>query len=140
MTMYKQVERILIICDDEKKAKRIELSLGDQFDSQIVESGRKGIDCIKKSSVSIAFLPLDLVDMDFFDFIRFSKRISPDTLFIIVTEPSLPDVSFLVAGHQIDGFISEPLSVSKVLMTSNNVNEKKVEIEGGFDGNLALMK
>lgn len=138
--MFKEAERILIICKDETKAKRIELSLGDQFETQIVESGRRGIDYIKKSSVSIAFFPLDLVDMDFFDFIRFSKRISPDTLFIIITGPSLPDLSFLVASQQIDGFVSEPLSVSKVLMARHNVNEKKIEIDGKFDGNLALMK
>ena len=138
--MFKEAERILIICKDETKAKRIELTLGDQFETQIVESGRRGIDCIKKSSVSIAFLPLDLVDMDFFDFIRFSKRISPDTLFIIITGPSLPDLSFLVASQQIDGFVSEPLSVSKVLMVRHNVNEKKIEIYRKFDGNLALMK
>ena len=138
--MFKEAGRILIISKDETKAKRIELSLGDQFETQIVESGRRGIDCIKKSSVSIAFLPLDLVDMDFSDFIRFSKRISPDTLFIIITGPSLPDLSFLVASHQIDGFVSEPLSVSKVFMIRHNVNEKKIEIVGKFNGNLALMK
>ena len=138
--MYKQTGRILIICDDETKAKRIELSLGNQFDSQIIESGRKGINCIKKDFISIAFLPLDLVDMDFFDFIRFSKRISPDTMFIIINGPSLPDLSFLVASHQIDGFVSEPLSVSKVLMIKQTVNKKKVEIEGKFDGSLALTK
>ena len=138
--MLKKTGQVLIICKDKTKAKRIELSLGNRVENQIVESGHKGIDCIKKSPVSIVFLPLDLVDMDFFDFIRFAARISPDTLFIIVTDPSLPDLSFLVASHEINGFISEPLSVSKVLMIKHSVNKKKAKIEGNFDGNLALMK
>ena len=138
--MLKNTGRVLIICKDKAKAKRIELSLGNQVDNQIVENGHSGIDCIKKFSVSIAFLPLDLVDMDFFDFIRFAERISPETLFIIITDSSLPDLSFLVASHQIDGFVSEPLSVSKVMMIKQAVNKKKVEIAGKFNGNLALMK
>jgi hypothetical protein len=66
--------------------------------------------------ISMALIPIDLKDMDFTDFIQSAKQYSPVTLFVLITNNILPDLSFLVTSNEIDAFTPEPLSVSSLII------------------------
>jgi PleD family two-component response regulator len=119
--------KILIICEDKDNARRTRLALGNQHDYHIVSTGKEGLQAIKEFSISMALIPIDLKDMDFTDFIQYAKQHSPETLFILITNNILPDLSFLVTNNEIDAFTPEPLSVSSLIMIRHISIENRIK-------------
>jgi len=136
--MIKTSGRVLIICEDKNNAKRTKLALGSQHDYHIISTGKEGLEEIKRKPITMAFIPIDLTDMDFTDFIRSAKQISPVTLFILITNNILPDLSFLVSSNEIDAFTPEPLSVSSLIMTKHTAIANRMKYKNRYYGELAL--
>ena len=131
--------RILIICEDKNNAKRTKLALGNQHDYHIVSTGKEGLQAVKQGGISMALIPIDLKDMDFTDFIQYAKHHSPVTLFILITNNILPDLSFLVASNEIDAFTPEPLSVSSLIMIRHNAIANRMKYKNRYhSSDLAL--
>lgn len=111
---------ILIISENPLEAKSLKAEFKNFINCCIVTSGNNALNRIKLNSrFSDIFIPLDLEDMDYSDFIRFSKRYSPDANYILTSPPTLPDLGWLVLSREIDGYIQEPVSLKKV---SNYLN------------------
>ena len=114
-------KNILIICEDPFRAKKIEYAMEDKICGKVVSSGIQALALIKNSTgYSDIFIPLDLEDMDYSDFIRFAKHHSPNSNYILIAPPNLTDLGWLVLSNEIDGYISEPLCVSKILSGLQN--------------------
>jgi DNA-binding NtrC family response regulator len=136
--MTKKIGKILIICEDKDNARRTRLALGNQHDYHIVSTGKEGLAIIKQSHISMALIPIDLKDRDFTDFIQSAKQYSPQTLFILITNNILPDLSFLVTSNEIDAFTPEPLSVSSLIILRHNAIANRMKFKNRYHSDLAF--
>ena len=115
MEINNGTREILIICENDLEEKKLKDQIIRKSNCCVVSSGRKALNVIRHySGFSDIFIPLDLSDMDYSDFIKFSKRYSPDSNYILISTPALPDLGWLVQSREIDGYIQEPLSVGKI--------------------------
>lgn len=115
---------ILVICENDFEVKKLKTEMGKKSNCCVVSSGRKALNVIKQfPGFSDIFIPLDLDDMDYSDFIKFSKRYSPESNYILISPPTLPDLGWLVVSNEIDGFVKEPLSKIKISKFLNGYNK-----------------
>ena len=106
---------VLIICENNLEEIRLREEIGRRSNCCVFKSGRKALNAIKHyAGFSDIFIPLELSDMDYSDFIKFAKRYSPDANYILISTLALPDLGWLVQSREIDGFIQEPLDVGKI--------------------------
>lgn len=131
MEFSNTTREILVICENESEEKELKIEMGKKSNCCVVSSGRKALTVIKHySGFSDIFIPLDLEDMDYSDFIIFSKRYSPESNYILISPPALPDLGWLVVSKEIDGYIQEPLSKEKISKFLNDFNPPlKEELE-----------
>ncbi len=109
-------KNILLIIEDKNKALQLEKEMTNRIKGSIVSSGLGALEMIKRFPLfSEIFIPLELKDLDYSDFIRFAKKHSPDSDYILIAPPTLPDLGWLKLSNEIDGYIEEPLSFSDIL-------------------------
>ncbi len=135
MEYNNKTREILVICENGLEEKKLKYEMGKKSNCCVVSSGNKALNAIKHySGFSDIFIPLDLQDMDYSDFIKFSKRYSPDSNYILISPPTLPDLGWLVVGKEIDGYVQEPLSKGKITKFLDDFNRphKKNLIERDF--------
>lgn len=102
---------ILVICEDRIEAKIIQKEMTDNLSGNVISSGFRALELIKTSpQFSEIFIPLDLKDLDYSDFIRFARRYSPGSNYILIAPAALPDLGWLVLSNEIDGYVREPLN------------------------------
>lgn len=77
---------ILIISESTLEAKRLKEELKNNIGGCVATSGTKALEMIKHyPDFSDIFIPLDLEDMDYSDFIKFAKRQSPNSNYILIS-------------------------------------------------------
>ncbi|MEK9629920.1 MAG: hypothetical protein VW455_12985 [Nitrospinota bacterium] len=114
---------ILVINENKQEAKKLKEELKNNLGGCVASTGEKALEMIKHyPEFSDVFIPLDLKDMDYSDFIKFAKRHLPFANYILIAPPTLPDMDWLVFGKEIDGYINEPLSMPKISKYLNNFN------------------
>ena len=110
------MKHILLIIEDKKRAGQLEEEMKVRKRGNVVSSGFAALEMIKHFPIfSEVFIPLDLADLDYSDFIRFAKRYSPSSNYILIAPPTLPDLGWLMLSNEIDGYIEEPFCFSNVL-------------------------
>lgn len=120
---------ILIISESTLEAKRLKEELKNNIGGCVATSGTKALEMIKHyPDFSDIFIPLDLEDMDYSDFIKFAKRQSPNSNYILISPPELPNMDWLVYGKDIDGYIQEPLSILKISKFLNRLNKNRTKL------------
>ncbi len=103
---------ILVIIENSLEAKTLKAEMKGIISGCVATSGIKALNLIKLyPDFSDIFIPLDLGDMDFSDFIKFAKRYSPNSNYILISPPTLSDLGWLMVSKEIDGYIQEPLSL-----------------------------
>ena len=113
---YSHTNDILVINENLLEAKKLKVELKNKISGCVAASGIKALNMIKHyPDFSDIFIPLELADMASSDFIKFSKRYSPNANYILISPPALPDLGWLIVSKEIDGYIQEPLSVKKIL-------------------------
>lgn len=123
---------ILIIDKSSLEVKRLKAEMKNKISGCVVTSGNKALSLIKHyPDFSDIFIPLDLEDMDYSDFIKFAKRYSPNSNYVLISPPALPDLGWLIFSKEIDGYIQEPLSVTKI---SKYLNSLKSTCKTKFNG------
>ena len=124
---------VLIICENISEVKRLKEEIKNDISGCVATSGIKALEMIKHyPEFSDIFIPLDLEDMDYSDFIKFAKRYSPHSNYILISPPELPDLGWLIFSKEIDGYLQEPLTatkISKYLICFNNDRSKLFETE-----------
>ncbi len=112
---YTHKNDILVINEDLLETKKLKTELKNKISGCVATSGTKALNTIKHyPDFSDIFIPLELADMDYSDFIKFAKRYSPNANYILISPPALPDLGWLIVSKEIDGYIQEPLSVIKI--------------------------
>ena len=112
---YTHTNDILVINENLLEAKKLKTELKNKISGCVASSGIKALNMIKHyPDFSDIFIPLELADMASSDFIKFSKRYSPNANYILISPPALPDLGWLIVNKEIDGYIQEPLSVKKI--------------------------
>ena len=111
---YKKRNKNLVIIQNSLKAKSFKEKFKKNIGGYITTSGTKALEIIKYyPQFSQIFIPLDLNDMDYSDFIKFAIRYLPYSDYILIAPLGLSNLDWLVHGQEIDGYIQEPLSVEK---------------------------
>ena len=114
---------ILVIIENGLEARKLKEELKSNISGCVATSGIKALDMIKHyPDFSDIFIPLDLEDMDYSDFIKFAKRNSPHSNYILISPPEIPDLGWLIFSKEIDGYVQEPLSAPKISRYLNNFN------------------
>ncbi|MBC8285348.1 MAG: response regulator [Nitrospinae bacterium] len=125
---------ILIICENGLEAKRLKAEIKSYISGCVAVSGFKALEMIKHyPDFSDIFIPLDLEDMDYSDFIKFAKRYSPHSNYILISPPAIPDLGWLIFSKEIDGYIQEPVSATKISKYLNSFNSNDKKKLGGKD-------
>ncbi len=121
---------ILVISENSLEAISLKADLKNYISGSVATSGKKALEMLKYyQEFSDIFIPLDLKDMDYSDFIKFAKRLSPFSNYILISPPELPNMDWLIYGKEIDGYIQEPLSMPKIsryLKNFNNNHSKNI--------------
>lgn len=112
---YTHTDDILVINENLLEAKKLKTELKNKISGCVATSGIKALNMIKHyPDFSKIFIPLELADIASSDFIKFSRRYSPNANYILISPPALPDLGWLIVSKEIDGYIQAPLSVKKI--------------------------
>ena len=130
MEYENNTREILVVCENYFKEKKLKTELPRKSNCCVMSSGRKALNVLKNySGFSYIFIPLDLEDMDYSDFIKFSKRYSPESKYILISPPALSNLEWLVFSKEIDGYIHEPMTLDNI---SKFVNRFKKPYKNNF--------
>ena len=125
---YKKRNKILAIVENSLKAKSLKEEFKKNIGGYIASSGIRALEIIKQyPQFSQIFIPLDLNDMDYSDFIKFAKSHLPYSDYILISTPGLSNLDWLVHGKEIDGYIQEPLSVKKISNYLNSLHNNRIK-------------
>ena len=125
---YKKRNKNLVIIQNSLKAKSFKEKFKKNIGGYITTSGTKALEIIKYyPQFSQIFIPLDLNDMDYSDFIKFATRYLPYSDYILIAPLGLSNLDWLVHGKEIDGYIQEPLSVKKISNYLNSLHNNRIK-------------
>ena len=129
-------KKILVIDDEEF----IRINLKDIFTSEnylvdIAELGQKGLDAIKENQYDIAFLDINLPDMNGIEVLKEIKKIEPDLLVIIIT--GFASVESAVNAIKLGAYdyIKKPFKadaiklITKLALETQSLKKKVIELE-----------
>ena len=86
MKYRNKTREILVICEKILEEKNHKAELPRKSNYCVVSSGKKALNVIKNySGFSYILIPLDLADIDYSDFIKFSKRYSSESNYILIS-------------------------------------------------------
>ncbi|MBL7021437.1 MAG: hypothetical protein ISR86_12955 [Nitrospinaceae bacterium] len=118
-------KNILLIIEDKNRATQLEEEMKSKVNGNIISSGLAALKMIKHfPAFSDIFIPLELKDLDYSDFIRFAQRYSPGSNYILIAPPTLPDLGWLMLSNEIDGYIEEPFCFSNILDFYENQKQR----------------
>ncbi len=129
-------KKILVIDDEEF----IRINLKDIFTSEtysvdIAELGEKGLDAIKENQYDLAFLDINLPDINGIDVLKEIKKIEPDLLVIIIT--GFASVESAVDAIKLGAYdyIKKPFKadaiklITKLALETQSLKKKVIELE-----------
>ncbi len=129
-------KKILVIDDEEF----IRINLKDIFTSEnysvdIAELGKKGLDAIKENQYDLAFLDINLPDINGIEVLKEIKKIEPDLLVIIIT--GFASVESAVDAIKLGAYdyIKKPFKadaiklITKLALETQSLKKKVIELE-----------
>ena len=118
---------ILVVDDEEPirdSVRRILLKEG--FDVRVAESGKRGLEELRKSPPSLLLADIHMAEMDGLELLKSTKMIAPETQVIMMTAYGTVESAVQAMKDGADDFLEKPLSRAALLSAISKALEKHV--------------
>jgi DNA-binding NtrC family response regulator len=117
---------VLVIDDEPSIADALELILSDSgYDVETAPTGRAGLERANRRKFDVTITDLTLPDMSGLDIVSSIRETNPDTLIIVITAHSTPEIVFESIQRGALDVLSKPFFPSDVLTLMSKALNKR---------------
>jgi diguanylate cyclase (GGDEF)-like protein/PAS domain S-box-containing protein len=124
-------KRILIVDDNESMCRSLRLVFEKKgYETETAETGREAIEKVQGRFFNLAFLDINLPDMEGTELLPPLKETHPDMAVILVTGHASLKTAMQALNNGASGYITKPLDMDEVLSKARDVLEKQRLVMG----------
>lgn len=125
--------KILVVDDDKDSRDLLKMSLGDQYDVDIAVDGVNAVSILSDKSYDVVICDLVMNNLDGFDVLKQVKKLSVDTMFILITGFGTVDIAIKAIQEGAYEYVCKPFKMNQIKAMLRQIEKRLTSRDEGSE-------